>query len=193
VWIEIVWNLMELLWENIMFWRVVSLILLLVFFGAWFCRRQLRSILLSPEKTEHDRRIFHESNDVMSEQDLGEIISLLINDCRYTTSQMYKLGGYLVFFNPSGNQFIYKDLRKRHREFIEKLGDLRDFLARNFFVEDIAPKCHWRGLYPALRHSGEPDKQRMFKEYMDQLHSLTPAILASYREYRKSVKSKLII
>lgn len=191
---DFVVKLLEPVWNSLDFWRCVGLILVIGILAAGGFHKQIRNILLSPQKRAHDERIFRDSDAIMSEMALKDMLQLVGSDARLRQSQIEMFTKYLRFFLEVGNQYIDTGLRNKHKSFLDELEKLHLFTAQHFFVEEIAAPASnlWCGLYPYLRH-GEPEEHRRFLDYMNQLDPIASAVRKGYDEYRKLVKSKLLI
>jgi hypothetical protein len=190
---DFVVKLLESVWDCLIFWRFAALILAIGILAAWGFRKHIINLLLSQQKRSHDTEIFRNSDAIMSEVTLSDMIELIGSNVRYRLSQAEISKSYLRFFDEAGNQYIDKGLRNKHKKFLDGLEQLKRFSTQHFFVEQIPAKDRWLGLYPDLRYRGDPEGNERFREYMNQLYAVTDKIIPSYRAYRKLVKSKLLV
>lgn len=192
---DFVIKLLEPVWNSLILWRCIALIIIIGLLAAYSFRSQITNILSSPEKKAHDKRIFSDSDAIMSETALNSMIENITSGLRFTLSQLRMRAEYLGFFDEEGNQYIDKALRNKHKDFLNALERLAQFTAMHFFMEDRAAPAgnSWLGLYPEHKNSPDHKKQEFFMKQAGQVYPIADAVIQNYKKYRKIIKSKLLI
>lgn len=177
------------LWESIFFWRSLSLLLLTIgVLGSLFWNH-IKDWLLRPECIAHDRDIFKSSDDIMTEQNLIEVLDQLETDNSYEADSMLRINGFLRYFKEEGNQYLFNTLRQAAQRLISSLNSLRDFTGAHFFEFPERPVGVERRfcLYPELKH-GRPEKTQIYRKRAEELYRHVEIARADYKKYRYLIK-----
>lgn len=187
------------LWESVFLWRITSLILLVLFCILVKYRKKITDLLFNDKIADHDKNIFHMSNNILSESELYDILDRLDRLRRYNDSKSRNVFSYLMFFKEQGNKYIRKQILNTHKIFYQYLCELNTFMAQHFFVYpndqniDDFQYC----LYPKLNPSQEGDEdQECIEQYENiatQLYDAVVKVENSYKEYRSSIQKYLYV
>jgi len=153
---------------------------------------------------EHDVKIFNQSNKIISEQKLSEIIDLdLEDDHSINNNDLELLRNWCMFFEQTGNQYIDKRIAKANRKMLTTLKRLTDYVsfnsARSKFQD---PRSGIRELRPDWDrdHDFHSTSDVMPLEYVTkyeemagELRATTSKVRNQYYEYRLTVKQRLKI
>lgn len=184
------------LWQNIDFWRISSITLLLFIAVVWKLRKNI--IDLSYSSKEHDIKIFKQSNKILSEPQLVYMGDSLIEKHSIIDQAYYDgIVTWCVFFQETGNQFLDNRIRSKHKTCYSALDELGEFIHHNFMFIENKQKSVQRHLHPTLnpqitQNISEADKEA-FSEYVEALTQLTKKTLTEYMKYREIIKKILKI
>ena len=150
---------------------------------------------ITRESKEHDSRIFHESNDILTERKVRDTLDELLHSRSIQDDDFYRLTKWLHFFEEAGNQYLIKSMKNRHSNFRTELDRLTDFIADNFFDkrnQDRQDQRHY--LYPELRYyadRGDSESAINYAGSAKQLDGLTRKTREEYSRYRYAIKRAL--
>ena len=187
------------LWNSIIFWRAITLLLVLFLMVSWMFRQKILSWLQKPQRIEHDRRIFTQTETLLTEHQLMEFLEQLGRDHSYYQNARGRLSRFCWFFEEVGNQYINKGLHRLTQQLVGDLNNLFDFLATNFFVYpdgqtgENTRLCMYPGLSPDREGSYGPVNVTRYTQYADQLDKFIQSSGQSYSKYRKAIKNILNI
>lgn len=192
-------SFLDKLWTSILFWRSTTLIILLLLSAAWAFRSKLTRLLTKPGRLEHDRRIFTESEKLLTERQLQHFCEQLITDHSYYIEAALPIDRFCAFFDEVGNHFISRTLQSKSLELVSKLRQLRAFLGTNFW--DWPP--HQTGdnlrlcLHPELNvdrgGSSSVEHTQRYGRYEQQLYRHTEAVEEALADYRQAIKRELTL
>lgn len=166
---------------------------------------------------EHDIKIFNQSNKILSEKKLSEIIELdLDDDHSISDNDLELLESWCMFFEETGNQYIDKRIERATQKLLEGVFWLTNFIGFNFAKSKFQDhRGGIRNLYPHWNpdqdnvpnsdyESGYKEFTKLipdvplgyvakFEECLKELQGLTREVKHLYSEYRLTVKKRLKI
>ena len=151
------------------------------------------------QTNEHDAKIFNQSNEILTEQKLSDIANYhLLGDHSIVNDDFFMLTKQYRYFEQSGNQYLNKELNKKHRLLLEELGQLTNFIATNFFtIRGQNPNNQSQYLKPDWNpdRGDDPSMEKMarYDEYSNELKKMTRKVIRQYSEYRLAIKRNLKI
>jgi hypothetical protein len=151
------------------------------------------------QTNEHDVKIFHESNKILTEQELFYIADYyLFGNHSIFIDDSYKLTEWCEFFGEVGNQYLGKRIAKENQRLLNDLTQLTDFITPNFFLRgDQDPSSKSLYLRPDWNEDrgGNPSPEQMDKydEYAKEMKGMARKVIKQYAEYRLAVKQALKI
>ena len=153
---------------------------------------------------EHDVKIFNQSNRIISEQKLSELIELdLLDDHSIINEDIESLINWCMFFEQTGNQYIDKSINKANQKLLDRVNQLTDFISFNSAksrfqdprgaIRDLKP--HWKPDHDNHSNSDSVPSEYVakYEELVRDLRSLTSKVKHQYSEYRLTVKQRLKI
>lgn len=199
VWKEHLSPLLNPLWESLILWRTLSLILITVFAVFIFYRNKLITFLFNSRSQEHDKNIFSASNAILSERDLIDFLDELQTDDSYWSSQFRQINRFREFFRESGNQYSINKIRKITKELLFSINQLATFVARHFFVYPTGQEgpdlrlCMHPQLNVDRDGEGAPDGMAKYGKLQGELDEKCEDVRNKYQLYRETIKSRLYI
>lgn len=176
---------------------------IIAFLGVLGVGGLLGSILMrwyeqKKQTNEHDIRIFNQSNEVLSEQELSGIANLELGGNKIRDDDYSKLAKWCRFFDQTGNQYLDRKIFKENKKLVEALVQLTHFIGLNFFtIIGRNPNNDFQYLKPDWNpdygNDPSPEKLAKYREYSQELDVLTEQVLRRYSEYRLAVKQVLKI
>jgi len=160
--IENIIPFLDHLWESVLFWRIISLLLIILFGLLIRYRKKIIELLHSDKIIDHDKNIFLLSDKILNEGELYEILDKLDRLRRYKGSKSEKVISYIMFFQEQGHEYMNKSIRNTFKKFYQHLGELNIFMAKHFFVypniqsDDDFQYC----LYPRLNPNQEGNEDQ---------------------------------
>jgi hypothetical protein len=138
---------------------------------------------------KHDQRIFEISDSIFSEDNLNTILRTLLHDNFYILDSNRKMEEFYLFFQKSSNAFLNEELTLAIQPLVEKLDELDDFLAHNFFVESGYSDNPRFRLYPEMKY----DNNEKYIGFSRQVDSFCSEVSKLYKIYRLTVKRNLFL
>jgi len=188
---------LESLWGSVIFWRSLTLILLLagiLFILAYRFRDLIKGLFLKSAIKRHDKGIFQGSDPLLSEKELFDTLSEIENTHCYHDDFLLSGTQFYKFFEDEKNDYINKNIKKAVKELTSSLNDLLWFLGKHFFVspsDQIVEKGNWRfKMYPEDEDNLGKTSIR-YKETEQKLYVLTEIVRTKYSEYRSLVRNIL--
>lgn len=144
---------------------------------------------------EHELKIFRESNELLSEQQLLDLTDTLLGDHSIEPNDDRRLKRWGAFFEETGNQYLDGKLNKQNQKLHDALVDLVRFIGRNFFtIRGQNPSNTYIYLKPDFnidRGSPTTKQETLYRELANELEELTEKAKQQYSNYRLAVKKKL--
>ena len=150
------------------------------------------------QTNEHDIRIFNQSNEILSEQELSGIANFELGGNKIRDDDYSKLAKWYSFFEQTGNRYLDGKISKENKKLVDALSQLTDFIGLNFFtIIGQNPNNGFQYLKPDWNpdygNDPSPEKMAKYREYSKELYVLTEQVLKQYSEYRLAVKRVLKI
>ena len=146
--------------------------------------------MLAPERTEHDRRIFAESDAVMSESRLADYTYLLVNGIPFDGDLAHMTRQFLWFFSEEGHQYLTPVLRRLCRLLCVALDQMDESVAGHTFPLHDRPGEY--ALYPELKDD-YPRGEEIYLAALAEMRDRVKRVYNAYRLYRAQVKRCLIV
>ena len=179
------------LWESVLFWRTLALLLLVFLMVGYFLRGKLRSLLLRPGRRNHDTQIFERSDAIMSEAQLSSCLTNMWNSHHYQSQEGVRLLNFQQFFAQVGNGYLDQRISRTLRPLLHALSQLTDFTARHFFPHPN-PGLDVYCLYPELRGAAGGQADNFYQQHAAELERTLKPVEDRYQEYRRAVKKQLL-
>lgn len=146
---------------------------------------------------DHDRHKFSESNAIMSETDLKELLDKLYGDHSYRNDRMNKLEAFHHFFQLEDNRFITPELMKLCDDLRASVRKVLEFTASEFFTFPtnqmdrycLAPSLHVDRADEVVSESGHT----RYSDLTMNLNNFIEEIDQRYLDYRRRVKELLAV
>jgi len=151
------------------------------------------------QTNEHDIKIFNQSNEILTEQNLSDIASShLLSNHSIGDDHFYKLTRWCTFFQQIGNRYLDKKIASENQKLLNELNQLTDFIGFNFFtIKEQNPNNKNQYLKPDWNQDyaddPSPEKMPKYDEYAKELENLTMKVIKQYSKYRLAVKHSLKI
>lgn len=167
------------------------------------------------EARKHDATIFEESNEILNEQDLMELVDNLLVDISYYGFQFMKVTQFPRFFDSEGKKYISTKLKELTDILCVALNELTLFLQVKFVIDYHAKqliskrKYHlwpqlddfWSALDELDEEEGDDREEDLdnrfgedldrFEEEYDRLNQLLINLYVAYKDYRSYVRQIL--
>lgn len=184
-------TLLIILFNNLLFLRVFSFIFLIlsvvsIFIAHKLCKenKNLKS-KLDNRTIEHDKKIFEESDEIMSETQLKDLNENLFNGYCYR-EQVRTLDNFICYFKNTGKNYLNENLKNSSHKLIKALNDMNCFSGQHFFSNSDVTRYN---LYPELKYT----KEEFWQEKLNKLRKLIDIVEKYYDEYRTTIKNELHI
>ncbi|MGY3852834.1 hypothetical protein ACW5W8_08365 [Aeromonas aquatilis] len=150
------------------------------------------------EKKElHDRSIFSQLNDIITEETLSHILSRLRSDHSLCRDSDESMRNFVIKAMSSSNSFVCKDINEKTKLLCESLTKFVHFVDEHF---DIYPYTQSADNYrmclaPQLNcdRAGSWDDSAAYGQLSDEMEAAIKAIKDAYRGWRNSVKEVLYV
>ena len=150
----------------------------------------LRLRLLTPQQTEHDRRIFAESDALMPESQLADYMVRLASDVPFDGSLAHMTRQFMWFFSEEGHQYLTPVLRRLCLTLCGALDQLDESVAGHTFPLRNRPGEY--GLYPEFKDE-YPQGEAVFLAALAEVRERVKVVNDAYRLYRAQIKRRLIV
>ena len=145
---------------------------------------------------EHDLGKFRESDELLNEQQLSDIVNFeLLSNHSLQRDGYSRLRHWEEYFNKISNQFLEKRLINEQKKLLSCMADLTGFIAQHFFTRRGQTSTNPnRYLYPDLNidyGAPNPQEMAMYEKYARQLEELSKKVQKQYSEYRLAIKKVL--
>jgi hypothetical protein len=180
------------LWESVIFWRSIALVLLVLLMAAYVSRNKLAQFLLRPKRRNHDTDIFRRSDAIMSETYLSSCLTSLSNSHQYRGADRNRLNNFLQFFAQAGNRYLDLRISRSLRPLLRAVSELSTFTAHHFFSHPN-PGLDVFCLHPEHRGvlvGGQGDD--FYYRHAAELEKKIKSVEDRYEQYRSVVKKHLL-
>ncbi len=142
---------------------------------------------------DYDRKIFNESDSILSERDVRKIVGTLLNSNSFHDDMRSKWLKFLSFFDLEGNKYMTKELRIQFEKMLDSMGKLDAFIGEHFYdSESNIPKVelwipgHWR-----FKSEWDDKTREKYCQLEAELHPLVQSVEAAYKSYRVAIRELL--
>lgn len=149
---------------------------------------------LSDPKKEHDRKIFIESETIINEELLREILYNLVVDESILRGQRRELNRYMIFLKKTSNEFLNEELESKKVKMIKMIDCLLAFLGTQFFyypqeqhINEYSQLCMSPELNVDRDGRGTREEDIKHAEFQDKLKSITDQLESDFDQYRRIV------
>ena len=176
----------------------ISIIIILVFIVLLIFKSRSQN-KASTEQIEHDRNIFRSADQVMSEDDMRDLLEQLMTDYSYRIEQARKPRDFIFFFNNVGNQYMSKQIQNQAISLATSVASLIEFLTNSFFVYPESQGlgnirlCLYPELDPSRAGTGSQEDRERFRDERQELENRVHAVYDHYRLYREKIKAALFV
>jgi hypothetical protein len=139
---------------------------------------------------DHDIALFAQADSLLPEDTIQFIVNQVTGTHLRHDSELRACDSFHDFCSRTSNAYISKILEAKKQSFNRALDELGKYTSTHFF--HVSPEVY--RLYPDLMgrlEDGDPETAKRYFSYNEKLQKLAGAMLASYEDYRSSVKQKL--
>lgn len=174
---------------------ILGIVVMLVFIRPDIARKHI----FKDEYREHDKFVFHKSDDILHERDLSYFLSNLINDHSYRYDSAKYIDRFIYYFNDQSNQFLIPEISEANQRLLKSLELLMRFCSTNF--DEYPAMQSFENYRLCMRPDLNIDRggeyySGMISEYDalgDALETHVVDVRTAYNAYRKNVKKLLFI
>ena len=190
--------LLRRLWESVGFWRTLSLTLFplvfLVVYKFIFNKEQLAAFFLKEDIIDHDKNIFDGLNNCICEEQLVLLVRRLRGDNSCYPEELDWIVSTLEFCSFEENQFISKHLQRTVVKLGSSMKELNEFCSTYFHPFGPGDQIVLLPDHNFERGGdGTEEQKKIYENAKAALEMRIDKVVEDYREFRKSVKSKLLI
>jgi hypothetical protein len=190
--------------KSLGFWRNVTLILLVLGVAAVVLlvkqRHRISAFLRHDEHRQHDRAIFAGADALLTEMGLMDTLRTLASLHAFTRDELRAMTRFGYYFDETGHHYLDKNIGDATERLLRSLSNLLDFTAQYFRPYGLRPEARGGSLcmLPSLNREreGSPadiEGQVRYDKHARALDELIGAVTQSYRDYRKTVKTRLTV
>lgn len=148
---------------------------------------------------EHDKGLFNTANEILNQERLESFIEVLENDHSFYMDESGRIDEFARFLAMTSNHFLTPLLAEATNNMLLAWRELGHFLSYKF---SIFPKNQVNSPYrlcmaPSLNMdregNGSADQVGRYDELTAKLETLASKLVAAYRDFRRLVKSELVI
>lgn len=149
------------------------------------------------KKLAHDINIFKQSDDVLSEKQINELIGDLESNHSYRSNQDNRLNSFLSFFEGISNIYEYKELNCHITTLTKDLEKLQYFYSTHFFIfpdyqtSNDTKFCMYPEGNVDRNWDGEEESKSNYEEKKKELFELCSKTQQSYKKYRLEIRKIL--
>jgi hypothetical protein len=182
------------LWDSLMFWRSLALMLATLVGAAYLNRHRVLYVLLRHKYQEHDRKIFDRADKILPEELLCDALDVLESDHSSARETYTQMVGFERFYDLEANRFLNPRLHAAAKQLSDAVAKLTHFIAYNFFPypSDSDRTCMYPELNMDRAGNGSLEQMRKYDQYRSQLEQFTAGLRKGYRSYRSEVKNWLL-
>jgi hypothetical protein len=159
--------------------------------------KQFDEKVIPPETTDdiinHDKRIFTEANEILSEQGVRGLRNGLLHNKRDwdISIEVEKFKWYCSF---EGNKFLSTSIQKKCGEFIYSLNELEQFVGEYFYPSDGQSRSElWIPSQHRYKWQWDDGIWEQYRKLEPELWRLTEAMFDAYKSYRAMVLNTLFM
>lgn len=181
-------KVVDSIWDNIVLWRSISLILILEVTAILTRRDLLFQWLFQSRYREHDLGKFADSNKIMDEQVFMGYIETLYHAKTLYMSVNDRIDDWSSFVSRKENEYLTRSIRKKVDLLLHTILDIGSFTSKHFFTPTRGNPDRV-SLYPDPKKTQE--ERARYEKYEKELDELVRKASCAYREYRGAVKNCL--
>ena len=182
------------LWDSLQLWRTLALAFVTVIVLAVLNRQKILNLLSRKEHSEHDYKIFRQSDSILSEQEVYDALDTLEAEHASNNEDFDRMLKFEHFYDLEANKYLNATLQEATKNLCEALAELTHFIAYNFFP--YPPGAKRTCLYPELNldraGNGSPEQMKKYEDYRVELYKFTKKVQSCYRNYRSLIKRRLL-
>ena len=163
-------------------------------------RHRIAMLFRRDELRQHDRAIFAEADALLTEGGLMDTLRTLATLHAFTGAELRAMTHFGYYFEETGHHYLDKNIGDATVRLLRTLNNLLDFTAQYFRAYGIRPAQSGGSLcmLPSLNadRGGDPaniEGQARYDKHARELDALIGAVTQSYRDYRKTVKTRLTV
>lgn len=143
---------------------------------------------------EHDAALFKKGDETVSESFLNGILNSDLYNHWCNLPDIQAVGYFCADFRLEENQFLDKRVAGAADKAIRALSEVRSFVGKNFFTSHMPNDSDRLFLHQELRESpDEAQRDRYWKALVPELNALIDTAWEAYKNYRATVKRRLIV
>ncbi len=149
------------------------------------------------KKLAHDINIFKQSDAILSEKQINELIGDLESNHSYRSNQDNRLNSFLSFFEDTSNIYEYKELNCHITTLKKDLEKLQYFYSTHFFIfpdyqtSDNTKFCMYPEGNVDRNWNGKQESKSNYEEKEEKLLELCIKTKESYKKYRLEIRKIL--
>jgi hypothetical protein len=143
---------------------------------------------------QHDKKIFEDSDAILNEGDVRQIVNGLSSSCRLESDMGIKLGRIREFFSFEGNQYISDAVNTKCKNLTGAIDKLTDFTATHFYPSN---EQHVAKLWVSGPGESKDDfddlRREKYNTLVSELDRLVAGMNEAYKSYRAIVRTTLLM
>ncbi|QKF77458.1 hypothetical protein [Arcobacter defluvii] len=149
------------------------------------------------KQIKFDSNIFKQSDAVLSEKQINELIGDLESNHSYRSNQDNRLNSFLSFFEDTSNIYEYKELNCHITTLKKDLEKLQYFYSTHFFIfpdyqtSDNTKFCMYPEGNVDRNWNGKQESKSNYEEKEEKLLELCIKTKESYKKYRLEIRKIL--
>ncbi len=183
------------LWDSIWFWRIVGAIGFSALVLGFCYRERLCLVLRKPEHVKHDLELFLDSDELLTERKLRDILQWVISNRSSEHEKFFQMTRWMIFFNAVENHYLLPRLSSTLEPLLDSMEQLLDFIAYNFnsLQSGASPEFSYLrpDLHPERDGSGRAEEIEQWDEYDVALASRVREVGDANWRYRQAVARTL--
>lgn len=149
-------------------------------------------------RIEHDKKIFIESNKILNERELSDILDRLFGDHSIWMSDVSKINQLGKFLEEESNQYLTPVLQTETASLTDNLSRLSLFSGKNFFVfpENQTSENFRLCMHPGCnidRGFPSEEQSKFYGKCTNELNEIIEELDKRYKNYRKAIKKALYV
>ena len=147
---------------------------------------------------EHDKNTFIESEQILNERELSDILDRLFGDHSVWMSDVFKINRLGKYLDEVSNQYLTPALQTKASSLVDALSKLSLFTGKNFFVfpEQQTSENFRLCMYPNFnidRGLPSEEQSKFYGKCTNELNDIIEELDKRYKDYRNAVKHNLFV
>jgi hypothetical protein len=185
------------IWESLIFWRAMALVLMFGAFLTYIFRDDIKNGIMREQRIKHDKELFQLLDLIMPELKFFEAVERLEKDNVYDLNSLHYIDKFRSLLNQPSKQFLNPKIKKASQGCLKGLDELRDFMDKNFILFPKADDQTKPLMYPNPEidgggNEGQKDTEK-FLQFTNKLNDITAKTKKCYSRYRAAVKQIIYI